>query len=134
MILKRHKETACPGEAFDRSHRVYHLTRQEGMGPETVSIFNCRGLAIPKTKAGMTSEQQRSTSIEQTMKPREKDLIITETLWEQLLNPSVLRGRHGLVSAALASPVGSTCVGSTRRSCALIPHGKRWCGCIPKPV
>ncbi|EDL87063.1 rCG50599, isoform CRA_a [Rattus norvegicus] len=33
----------------------------------------------------MTSEQQRSTSIEQTMKPREKDLIITETLWEQVL-------------------------------------------------
>ncbi|EDL87070.1 rCG50599, isoform CRA_f [Rattus norvegicus] len=92
----------------------------------------------------MTSEQQRSTSIEQTMKPREKDLIITETLWEQesrlwclvsqLLNPSVLRGRHGLVSAALASPVGSTCVGSTRRSCALIPHVRHVRRAILKPV
>ncbi|EDL04191.1 mCG8423, isoform CRA_a [Mus musculus] len=32
----------------------------------------------------MTSKQQRSTSIEQT-KPQERDLLITETLWEQVL-------------------------------------------------
>ncbi|XP_076768127.1 uncharacterized protein C12orf54 homolog [Arvicanthis niloticus] len=33
----------------------------------------------------MTSKQQRSTSIEQTRKPQERDIIITETLWEQVL-------------------------------------------------
>ncbi|XP_040608729.1 uncharacterized protein C12orf54 homolog [Mesocricetus auratus] len=33
----------------------------------------------------MTSEQQRSTSIEETIKSQERELAITETLWDQVL-------------------------------------------------
>ncbi|XP_055213312.1 uncharacterized protein C12orf54 homolog isoform X6 [Gorilla gorilla gorilla] len=36
-------------------------------------------------KAEMTSKQQRSTSIEETMRPQERQVTITETLWDQLL-------------------------------------------------
>ncbi|XP_059103307.1 uncharacterized protein C12orf54 homolog [Peromyscus eremicus] len=33
----------------------------------------------------MASEQQRSTSIEETIKAQERELAITETLWDQVL-------------------------------------------------
>ncbi|XP_054299089.1 uncharacterized protein C12orf54 homolog isoform X1 [Pongo pygmaeus] len=36
-------------------------------------------------KAEMTSKQQRSTSIEETMRPQERHVTITETLWDQVL-------------------------------------------------
>ncbi|EAW57984.1 uncharacterized protein C12orf54 [Homo sapiens] len=36
-------------------------------------------------KVEMTSKQQRSTSIEETMRPQEKQVTITETLWDQVL-------------------------------------------------
>uniref|UniRef100_A0A2K5ETK4 Chromosome 12 open reading frame 54 n=1 Tax=Aotus nancymaae TaxID=37293 RepID=A0A2K5ETK4_AOTNA len=35
--------------------------------------------------AEMTSKQQRSTSIEETMRPQERQVTITETLWDQVL-------------------------------------------------
>uniref|UniRef100_A0A2K5SHV2 Chromosome 12 open reading frame 54 n=1 Tax=Cebus imitator TaxID=2715852 RepID=A0A2K5SHV2_CEBIM len=36
-------------------------------------------------KAEMASKQQRSTSIEETMRPQERQVTITETLWDQVL-------------------------------------------------
>ncbi|KAL2776491.1 uncharacterized protein WCI35_014411 [Daubentonia madagascariensis] len=36
-------------------------------------------------KAGMTSRHQRSTSTEETMRPQERQVTITETLWDQVL-------------------------------------------------
>ncbi|XP_055213315.1 uncharacterized protein C12orf54 homolog isoform X9 [Gorilla gorilla gorilla] len=43
-------------------------------------------------KAEMTSKQQRSTSIEETMRPQERQVTITETLWDQLQEDARIRG------------------------------------------
>ncbi|XP_037053288.1 uncharacterized protein C12orf54 homolog isoform X2 [Peromyscus leucopus] len=40
----------------------------------------------------MASEQQRSTSIEETIKAQERELAITETLWDQLQEDARIRG------------------------------------------
>ncbi|XP_054299091.1 uncharacterized protein C12orf54 homolog isoform X2 [Pongo pygmaeus] len=42
-------------------------------------------------KAEMTSKQQRSTSIEETMRPQERHVTITETLWDQLQEDARIR-------------------------------------------
>ncbi|XP_055213313.1 uncharacterized protein C12orf54 homolog isoform X7 [Gorilla gorilla gorilla] len=44
-------------------------------------------------KAEMTSKQQRSTSIEETMRPQERQVTITETLWDQLQEDARIRGK-----------------------------------------
>ncbi|XP_069891142.1 uncharacterized protein C12orf54 homolog [Dipodomys merriami] len=36
-------------------------------------------------KAGMTPSAQISTSIDKTMRPQERDIIIAEALWDQVL-------------------------------------------------